>query len=98
MVLWHTFGVVHIPAPEDFPVMPVEPITLLLKPRNFFDSNPAMSVPPSWASVPSQVAAQGVEKGVIEAADKMSKLAFGAVTNAGECCAAPVSNGVNGVH
>lgn len=74
IVLWHTFGVTHIPAPEDFPVMPAEPITLLLRPRNFFTSNPVMDVPPSYASTPSQVLAGG--KGVLDAADKISKLAF----------------------
>ncbi|KAM0537259.1 hypothetical protein ACHAP6_006137 [Verticillium nonalfalfae] len=83
VVLWHTFGVTHIPAPEDFPVMPVEPITLLLRPRNFFRNNPVLDVPPSYASTPSQVAAG---KGALDAADKESTLAFR------ECC----SNGTNG--
>lgn len=55
VVLWHTFGVTHIPAPEDFPIMPKEPITLLLRPRNFFKSNPVMDVPPSQSITPSQV-------------------------------------------
>ncbi|TQN65480.1 Copper amine oxidase 1 [Colletotrichum shisoi] len=81
VVLWHTFGVTHIPAPEDFPVMPVEPITLLLRPRNFFANNPVMDVPPSYCSTPSQVAAG---KGALEAADKVSKLAF----SEGESCCA----------
>ncbi|CAI4212342.1 unnamed protein product [Parascedosporium putredinis] len=54
VVLWHTFGVVHFPAPEDFPVMPVEPITLLLRPRNFFTNNPVMDVPPAIASPPAR--------------------------------------------
>lgn len=88
IVLWHTFGVTHIPSPEDFPVMPVEPITLLLRPRNFFANNPVMDVPPSYASTPSQVAAQG--KGVLEAADGMSRLAFGAPS---ECCGGEQRNG-----
>ncbi|KAM0496019.1 hypothetical protein ACHAPB_007366 [Verticillium nonalfalfae] len=42
IVLWHTFGITHFPAPEDYPVMPAEPITLLLRPRNFFERNPCM--------------------------------------------------------
>ncbi|KAI0808599.1 peroxisomal copper amine oxidase [Xylaria sp. FL0064] len=92
VVLWHTFGVTHIPAPEDFPVMPVEPITLLLRPRNFFSNNPVMDVPPSFCSTPSQVAANGA--GVVDATDKMSKLAF---VNGNGCCANG-SNGVNGAH
>ncbi|KAI1086003.1 copper amine oxidase [Rostrohypoxylon terebratum] len=91
VVLWHTFGVTHIPAPEDFPVMPVEPITLLLRPRNFFSNNPVMDVPPSYASTPSQVAAAGA--GVTDASDKLSKLAF---ANGNGCCATNGTNGVNG--
>lgn len=81
----------HIPAPEDFPVMPVEPITLLLRPRNFFSNNPVMDVPPSYASTPSQVAAAGA--GVTDASDKLSKLAF---ANGNGCCATNGTNGVNG--
>ncbi|KAI2609918.1 copper amine oxidase [Hypoxylon fragiforme] len=94
VVLWHTFGVTHIPAPEDFPVMPVEPITLLLRPRNFFANNPVLDVPPSYASTPSQVAASGA--GVTDATDKMSKLAFATNGAGGGCCAA--KNGTNGVN
>ncbi|KAH8775444.1 copper amine oxidase [Diaporthe sp. PMI_573] len=80
IVLWHTFGVTHIPAPEDFPVMPAESMTLLLRPRNFFTNNPVMNVPPSYVSIPSQIAAK--KEAVVDAADKMSKMAFGE-----GCCA-----------
>ncbi|KAE8453660.1 Copper amine oxidase [Mollisiaceae sp. DMI_Dod_QoI] len=86
IVLWHTFGITHFPAPEDFPVMPAEPMTLLLRPRNFFARNPALDVPPSYCSTPSQVAAG---KGVLDAADKMSQLAVvggGATVAEGACC------------
>lgn len=96
VVLWHTFGVVHIPAPEDFPVMPVEPMTLLLRPRNFFKSNPVLDVPPSYAATPSQLLAGG--KGVLDAADKTSQLAFAN----GQCCAGETNgastNGANGTN
>ncbi|RYP06606.1 hypothetical protein DL764_003058 [Monosporascus ibericus] len=91
VVLWHTFGVTHLPSPEDFPVMPVEPITLLLRPRNFFTNNPVMDVPPSYCSTPSQVAAKGA--GVTDAADKMSKLAF-----ANGCRSAADAKGTNGAN
>lgn len=80
-MLWHTFGVTHIPSPEDFPVMPAEPITLLLRPRNFFTNNPVMDIPPSYASTPSQVAAQG--RGVLDASDKASTLAL---ADSQSCC------------
>ena len=55
IVLWHTFGITHFPSPEDFPVMPAEPMTLLLRPRHFFLRNPALDVKPSFSSWPSQV-------------------------------------------
>jgi primary-amine oxidase len=32
VVLWHTFGLTHIPRVEDFPVMPVETHMISLKP------------------------------------------------------------------
>lgn len=57
IVLWHTFGLTHFPAPEDYPVMPAEPMMVLLRPRHFFERNPAMDVPPSFSSWPSQIAA-----------------------------------------
>jgi primary-amine oxidase len=31
-VLWHTFGLTHVPRVEDFPVMPVETHMISLKP------------------------------------------------------------------
>lgn len=55
IVLWHTFGLTHFPAPEDFPVMPAEPMSLLLRPRHFFRRNPALDVQPSFANSPSQI-------------------------------------------
>lgn len=88
VVLWHTFGVTHIPAPEDFPVMPVEPITLLLRPRNFFENNPVMDVPPSYAVTPSQVVAG---TGVVDAKDEQSTLAF-------RPCCGTNGNGTNGTN
>ena len=47
IVLWHSFGVTHIPRPEDWPVMPVEYTGFTLLPAGFFDRNPALDVPPS---------------------------------------------------
>lgn len=47
VVLWHTFGLTHNPRIEDFPVMPVERISVMLKPDGFFTKNPALDVPPS---------------------------------------------------
>ncbi|KAJ2893396.1 peroxisomal copper amine oxidase [Zalerion maritima] len=92
VVLWHTFGLTHIPAPEDFPVMPAEPVTLLLRPRHFFDRNPALDVPPSYLTLPSQIE-KGERTAAYDATDKMSKPAFGGeektipiVGGGGGCC------------
>ena len=49
IVVWHSFGVTHIPRPEDWPVMPVEYTGFTLLPSGFFDRNPALDVPPSAA-------------------------------------------------
>ena len=46
IVVWHSFGVTHIPRPEDWPVMPVEYSGFSLVPFGFFDRNPALDVPP----------------------------------------------------
>ncbi|MEO0714889.1 MAG: primary-amine oxidase [Pseudomonadota bacterium] len=47
IVVWHTFGVTHVPRPEDWPVMPVEYAGFMLMPSGFFDRNPSLDVPPS---------------------------------------------------
>jgi len=47
IVVWHSFGLTHLPRIEDFPVMPSEIISVALKPSNFFDANPALDVPAS---------------------------------------------------
>jgi len=46
VVLWHTVGVLHLPRPEDFPVMPVEYTGFMLKPFGFFERNPALDLAP----------------------------------------------------
>ena len=51
LVLWHVFGVNHIPRIEDWPVMPVERVGFHLKPSGFFRRSPAIDVaPPTPAS------------------------------------------------
>ncbi len=50
IVLWHTFGVTHIPRPEQWPVMPVEYTGFTLVPVGFFDRNPALDVPATTAA------------------------------------------------
>ena len=46
LVLWYTFGQTHVPRLEDWPVMPVSSVGFLLRPDGFFDSNPALDLPP----------------------------------------------------
>ena len=46
VVLWYTMGLLHIPRPEDYPVMPVEYTGFTLKPNGFFDRNPALDLAP----------------------------------------------------
>jgi primary-amine oxidase len=45
LVLWHTFGLTHIPRPEDWPIMPVDYAGFWFKPYGFLDVNPAMDLP-----------------------------------------------------
>ena len=45
VVLWHTFGLVHFPKPEEWPVMPVDSCGFTLAPFGFFDRNPALDIP-----------------------------------------------------
>jgi primary-amine oxidase len=73
IVVWHTFGLTHFPSPEDFPVMPAEPMSILLRPRNFFTENPCMDVPPSHSATPSDVRTGNI--GYTGGIDVNSKLA-----------------------
>ena len=50
VVFWYTFGHIHLPRPEDYPVMPTAYIGFLLKPSGFFRLNPANDVPASTKS------------------------------------------------
>jgi primary-amine oxidase len=47
IVVWHSFGLHHIPRPEDFPVQPVVSSGFALHPSGFFAENPALDVPPA---------------------------------------------------
>lgn len=58
-VLWHTFGLTHIPRPEDWPIMPVDYAGFWLKPYGFLDVNPAMDLP-EWNQAHSGVGSCGM--------------------------------------
>ena len=49
VVLWHSFGLLHVPRVEDFPVMPCESTGFTLKPDGFFAGNPTIDLAPSAA-------------------------------------------------
>ncbi|KAK9802672.1 hypothetical protein WJX73_003875 [Symbiochloris irregularis] len=63
-VIWHAFGVTHIPRIEDWPVMPVETTGFWLKPVNFFDANPGLDIPPEKNGASREVKVQGQQSGV----------------------------------
>lgn len=44
------FGLTHNPRIEDFPIMPMESVSVQLRPDGFFTKNPALDVPPSTQS------------------------------------------------
>ena len=46
VVMWYTFGITHIPRPEEWPVMPSLRAGFMLAPIHFFSRSPAMDVPP----------------------------------------------------
>jgi primary-amine oxidase len=46
IVVWYSFGLTHVPRPEDWPVMPVEYCGFLLQPFGFFEGNPAIDLAP----------------------------------------------------
>ncbi|PXF49742.1 Primary amine oxidase [Gracilariopsis chorda] len=47
IVIWHSFGVAHVPRTEDFPIMPCESTGFTLKPDCFLMGNPGVDIPRS---------------------------------------------------
>lgn len=47
IVCYLQFGLTHFPRCEDYPIMPAEPVSVMLRASNFFQRNPALWVPPS---------------------------------------------------
>jgi primary-amine oxidase len=45
IVLWHSFGLHHLPRPEDHPVQPCAVCGFKLLPFGFFDQNPVIDLP-----------------------------------------------------
>jgi primary-amine oxidase len=45
VVAWYTFGITHIPRPEEWPVMSAQTAGFKLVPVSFFAKNPALDVP-----------------------------------------------------
>jgi len=86
IVFFHTFGITHFPAPEDFPVMPTEIFDLMLRPRNFFTENPCLDVKPSYVRTTTEVknGLNGTNASSL-GADNSSRLAF-SKTSSESCC------------
>lgn len=61
VVVWPAYGLTHVVRTEDFGTMPVETISLKLKPVSFFDRNPAQDLPPekNGASIETGGAGEG---------------------------------------
>ncbi|KAE8312506.1 copper amine oxidase [Aspergillus transmontanensis] len=51
IVCYLQFGLTHFPRTEDFPIMPAEPVSIMLRASNFFIKNPGLWVPPSSVCV-----------------------------------------------
>jgi primary-amine oxidase len=47
IVTWYTMVMSHIPASEDYPILPYHEIGFMLSPYNFFNYNPSMDVDPN---------------------------------------------------
>ena len=56
LVLWYTLGVTHLPAAEEWPVMPAAKIGFNLKPMGFFTHNPSLSLPETATKQEASVA------------------------------------------
>lgn len=85
IVLFHSFGITHFPAPEDFPVMPTEIFDLMFRPRHFFTENPCLDVKPSHARTVTEVKNNKLDSASLDL-DKASTLAFSGETTKSSCC------------
>ncbi|OQE29144.1 hypothetical protein PENFLA_c004G08446 [Penicillium flavigenum] len=53
VIVWITFGMTHSPRVEEFPIMPTESLSVMLKPADFFTQNPALDMPQNHTGVGS---------------------------------------------
>lgn len=63
VVLWLSISLTHNPRIEDYPVMPVDIMSVSLKPSNFFTKNPMLDVPQSQQGSSCSVLYEDAVKG-----------------------------------
>lgn len=72
IVCYIQFGLTHFPRTEDFPIMPAEPVSVMMRASNFFQKNPSLWVPPSAISIDRS--SRNAEPASCCAEDKQSRL------------------------
>lgn len=74
LVAWYTVGFHHVPRMEDWPVMPTHWAVFKIRPFNFFDHNPAITVAPPGMDVTSKpgVTAEDDEPEVVDGSGSLS--------------------------
>lgn len=86
IVCYVQFGLTHFPRCEDFPVMPSEPVSVMLRATNFYQKNPALWVPPSIVAVDAS-STYAFSKGNHSAAVPVTgDASAAAATGGGSCC------------
>ena len=51
IVCYIQFGLTHFPRTEDFPIMPAEPVSVMMRASHFFEKNPALWTPPTTVAL-----------------------------------------------
>jgi hypothetical protein len=63
LVVWLVFGAHHLPRPEDWPLMPAEKVSCMIKPFGFFDASPVLDLAPATRRQVGQTHTQAACRG-----------------------------------